>query len=165
MANLQEQLQQGARKESSIRSRWTPRISGWKTGAKVQTLLFKKKKKGEGNGEKLKGKVMSRNPTFLLFKIKEKEHGGMLMRMILHHESGRMEFRAEWWLWPFLEAPVSYYARQKSEYTPLMRKDGQYSSRNFMDVIPWMASISQWRQTKLYNAAKDGKVALQASEV
>lgn len=56
-----------------------------KTGSKVQTLLFKKKKGGEGNGEKLKGKVMSRNPTFLLFKIKEKEHGGMLMRMILHH--------------------------------------------------------------------------------
>ena len=51
----------------------------------LQSLVSKKKKGGEGNREKLKGKVMSRNPTFLLFKIKEKEHGGMLMRMILHH--------------------------------------------------------------------------------
>lgn len=42
-----------------------------KTGSKVQTLLLGKKKRGEGNGEKLKGKVMSRNSTLLLFKMKE----------------------------------------------------------------------------------------------
>ena len=42
-----------------------------KTGSKVQTLLLGKKIKGEGNGEKLKGKVMSRNSTLLLFKMKE----------------------------------------------------------------------------------------------
>ena len=46
-------------------------LGGKKLEAKYKYFLWGKKKRGEGNGEKLKGKVMSRNSTLLLFKMKE----------------------------------------------------------------------------------------------